>query len=279
MSVKFVIDSASDLLPREAQALGVTCIPMKVIFGNQEYADGLDLSQNEFYEKLAHCQQLPTTCQVPPGDFEKTFASLVAQGHQVIAITLSSGLSGTYQSAMIAAGEFEGSVFVVDSLSAAVGERILLMRGLELANQGLSADRIAATLEQDKSRIRLVAILDTLENLKKGGRIGAATAFAGGLLAVKPAIKLVDGKVTMAGTARGHKKAYGLLKEMIEACGGVNFQMPAAFAYAGDDRLLKGFLQENEDLFAGNKLPAYGLGCTIGTHVGAGAYGIAFFEK
>ena len=279
MSVKFVIDSASDLLPQEAEALGVSYVPMKIIFDGQEYADGLELSQQEFFEKLANCQQLPTTCQVPPADFENAIAPLVAQGDQVIVITLSSGLSGTYQSALIAAGEFENNVFVVDSLSAAVGERILLMRGLELAKQGIPAEQIASTLEQDRSRIRLVAILDTLENLKKGGRIGAATAFAGGMLAIKPAIKLVEGKVTMAGTARGHKKAYALLKEMIEACGGVNFHMPAAFAYAGNDRLLQGFLGECGDLLEGHTLPSYGLGCTIGTHVGNGAYGIAFFEK
>lgn len=280
MSVKFVIDSASDVLPKEAEALGISHLPLKVIFGQQEYADGTELSHEAFFEMLEQSQQLPTTCQVPPADFEHAYATLVAQGHEVVVITISSQLSGTYQSAMIAAEEFEGKVFVVDSLSAAIGERILLMRGLELASRGMDAKEIAQTLMEERNRIRLVAVLDTLEYLKKGGRIGAAAAFAGGLLAIKPAIKICDGKVVMAGTARGHKKANALLKELIEGYGGVNFEMPVALTCAGNDRLLQGFIKDCSSLWNGREeLPIFSLGCTIGTHVGPGAYGIAFFEK
>ena len=279
MAVKFVIDSASDVLPAEAQAMGVTHLPLKVIFGQEEFADGVTLSHEAFFEKLENAQQLPTTCQVPPADFEAAFENLVGQGHQVVAITLSSGLSGTYQSAMIAASDFEDQVFVVDSLTAAVGERVLLMRGLELAEEGLGAKEIAEILQQERHKIRLVAVLDTLEYLKKGGRISAATALAGGLLAIKPAIEVKDGKVSMAGTARGLKKANALLKELIQGYG-INFEKPMALTCAGSDRLLQGFIQDSQDLWEGRQaLPVYSLGCTIGTHVGPGAYGIAFFEK
>ena len=281
MGVKFVIDSASDVLPEEARALGVAHLPLKVIFGQEEYSDAVDLSHGEFYEKLAASQDLPTTSQVTPAAFADCFKKLTANGDSVVAITISSVLSGTYQSAVIAAEDYEGRVFVVDSLNATIGERVLLMRGLELAKQGMSAQEIAAALDEEKGKIRLFAMVDTLEYLKKGGRISATVAFAGGLLSIKPAIQVKDGAVAMAGTARGVKKCHALLKGLIENCGGVNFDKPVAMVYSGkDDTLLRQFVEECPELWQGHEVPgAYSLGCSIGTHVGPGAYGIAFFEK
>lgn len=281
MSVYFVIDSASDVLPSQAEALSnVKVIPLKVIFGEQEYADSVNLTHEEFFEKLASSKELPTTCQVPPADFEDAFETLVNQGHQVVAITISSQLSGTYQSAMIAAGEFEGKVFVVDSMSAAIGERVLLMRGLQLAQQGMDAAQIAQILTGEKDKIHVVAVLDTLEYLKKGGRISTAKAVAGSLLAIKPAIEIKDGAVAMAGTARGAKKANLLLSEVTDNYGGINYDMPVAFTYAKDRTLLDQLIAQCPQLWEQEtEVPAYSLGCTIGTHVGPGAYGVAFFEK
>ena len=196
-------------------------------------------------------------------------------------ITLSSKLSGTYQSAVIAAQEYPGKVFVVDSLSATVGQRILLMRGLELAHQGMDAQQIAQILEEERKKIRVAAIIDTLEYLKKGGRISATVAFAGGLLAIKPAVEILDGEVAMAGTARGSKKCHALLRELIEKHGGVDWSKPMSFVYSGSsDALLQGFIAETAPLWEGHApLPVHSLGSTIGTHIGPGAYGIAFFEK
>ena len=223
---------------------------------------------------------LPTTSQVPPAVFGECFEKLTANGDEVVAITMSSRLSGTYQSAMIAADDFDGKVFVVDSLNATIGERILLMRGLELAQAGKSAAEIAAQLDEEKTRIRLIAIIDTLEYLKKGGRISAAVAFAGGMLAIKPAIEVKDGLVVTAGTARGVKKCNALLKESIEKYGGVNYDMPAAMVYASSREPLDQFVAACPELWQGNPAPVgCSLGCTIGTHIGPGAYGIAFFEK
>ena len=184
MAVKFIIDSASDVLPWEAQALGVTHLPMTVSFGEETYRDAVDISHRDFFEKLAASKELPTTSQIPPVVFEETYEKLVAEGYEVVAITISSKLSGTYQSAVIAAQGYSGRVFVVDSLSAAVGERVLLQRGLEMAKQGLSAEQIAKGLDEEKLRLRLVAVIDTLEYLKKGGRISATAAIAGGLLGI-----------------------------------------------------------------------------------------------
>ena len=279
MSVKFVIDSASDILPAEAAELGVTVLPLTVTFGTDVYYDGVDLTHREFFEKLAQSATLPTTSQIPPAQFADCCEALVAEGHTVVIITVSSKLSGTYQSAAIAASDYPGQVFVVDSLSAAIGQRILLLRGLQLAVQGMDAREIVAALDEEKLNIRVMAMIDTLEYLKKGGRVSAATALAGTVLSIKPAIEIKDGLVAMAGKARGTRQGNVLLRELINKYGGVNFSKPVALVYSGtSDELLQKFIAEGGELWQGRTdLPVCSLGSAIGTHVGPGAYGIAFF--
>ena len=281
MSVKFVIDSASDVLPEEAKAMGVAHLPLQVMFGEETFDDAVSLSHREFFEKLTTSKALPTTSQITPAAFDACYRQLTAGGDSVVVITISSKLSGTYQSAVIAAEDYPDQVYVVDSLSATIGERVLLQRGMELAKQGCSAREIAATLNEEKGKIRVIAIVDTLEYLKKGGRISAATAVAGTLLSIKPAIMVQDGEVAMAGTARGTRKGNQLLRELIEKHGGVNFNKPVALVYSGlEDTLLRKFIEDTPALWQGRtELPAYSLGCAIGTHVGPGAYGIALFEE
>ena len=279
MSVKFVIDSASDILPAEAAELGVTVLPLTVTFGTDVYYDGVDLTHREFFEKLSQSATLPTTSQIPPAQFADCCEALVAEGHTVVIITVSSRLSGTYQSAAIAASDYPGQVFVVDSLSAAIGQRILLLRGLQLAAQGMDAREIVAALDEEKLNIRVMAMIDTLEYLKKGGRVSAATALAGTVLSIKPAIEIKDGLVAMAGKARGTRQGNVLLRELIAKYGGVNFSKPVALVYSGtSDELLQKFIAEGGELWQGRTdLPVCSMGSAIGTHVGPGAYGIAFF--
>ena len=282
MAVKFIIDSAADVIPSECEVLGVTHLPLKVLFGEQEYADAVTLSHAEFYEKLTTDPNHPTTSQVSPAEFEAAYERLTANGDEVVVITISSKLSGTYQSAVIASEDYEGKVFVVDSLNATVGERALLRCGISLAAQGLSAAEIAAKLDELKSRVRLVATVDTLEYLKKGGRISATTAVVGGLLNIKPAISVVDGVVETVGKARGVKAANTLLRQLIEKDGGIDETMPLCFAWSGSsDENLKKFMDENGDLWAasGENLSVSSVGCVIGAHVGPGAVAVAFFGK
>lgn len=281
MSIHFVIDSGSDILPNEAARLGVTVLPLTVTFSGTTYRDSVDLSHQEFFEKLASSKELPTTSQLPPADFADCFEALTAAGHDVVVITISSKLSGTCQSATIAAADYPGRVFIVDSLSAAIGQRVLLMRGLELAQEGRTAAEIATILEAEKARLRVMAVVDTLEYLKKGGRVSAAVAIAGTVLSVKPAIEICDGLVSMAGKARGNRQANALLRQLMDKYGGANLDAPYALVYSGlsDDHLQK-FISEQNDLWPENaNLPIHSLGCVIGTHVGPGVYGIAFFEK
>lgn len=282
MAVKFIIDSASDILPSEAMELGMTHLPLKVIFGEEEYADAVDLTHEGFYEKLVESDIFPSTSQVPPADFEDAYRKVTENGDTAVVVTLSSKLSGTYQSAVIAQEDYEGKVFVVDSENVALGERILIYRGLEYAKEGLSASEIAERLDEDKKKIRLLALLDTLEYLKKGGRISSAVAFAGGLLSIKPVIAIVDGAVELVGKARGSKQGNNLLRELVAKSNGIDFEKPFTLAYSGlSDKLLQKYIKDSAELWEGytDELPICTVGCTIGTHAGPGAVAVAFFEK
>ena len=282
MAVKFIIDSAADIIPSECEVLGITHLPLKVLFGEEEFADSVTISHEEFYEKLTSNPNHPTTSQVSPAEFEAAYERVTANGDEAVVITISSKLSGTYQSAVIASEDYEGKVFVVDSLNATVGERALLLHGIRLAAEGLSAAEIAAKLDEVKTRIRLVATLDTLEYLKKGGRISAATAVVGGLLNIKPAIAVVDGVVETAGKARGAKAANTLLRQLVEKSGGIDTTMPLCVAYSGStDENLKKFMGEHGDLWEGigDNLSVSSVGAVIGAHVGPGAVAVAFFGK
>lgn len=282
MAVKIIVDSASDILPEQAKELGIIHLPLKVRFGDEEYEDAVNLSHKEFYEKLVNSEELPTTSQISPAEFIDVYEKVTSAGDTVVVVTISSKLSGTYQSAVLAAQDYEGKIFVVDSENACVGERLLALRGHQLAGQGLSAADIAEKLDEEKKNIRLYAVLDTLEYLKKGGRISAAVAFAGGLLNLKPIIQVKDGEVVMAGKARGSRQANNLLTEMVKNHGGIDFDRPFCYAYSGlTDESVQKYIEECAELRVGydGEVPVACVGCTIGTHVGPGAVAITFFEK
>jgi len=282
MAVRFIIDSAADIIPKQAAELGIINIPLKVVFGEHEYLDSVNLTHRDFYEKLIESDVLPTTCQIPPSEFEAAYEKVVSEGDTAVVVTLSGKLSGTYQSAMIAAENYTGKIFVVDSESVAVGERILILRGIELSNQGLSAEEIARQLDREKKNIRLLALLDTLEYLKKGGRISGMTALAGSLLSIKPVITLENGEVKMLGKARGSRQGNNLLRELISKSGGICFDKPLCLAYSGLSKmLLLKYINDSAELWEEHitDLPVATVGCAIGTHVGPGAIAVAFFSE
>lgn len=279
MKIRIITDSASDLLaPHRPE---ITVLPMTITFGEEQFRDGVDLTHRQFYEKLIEGEDLPTTSQIAPAQFEEAFRAAVEAGESVVAVVLSSKLSGTYQSACIAGSEFPGKVFVVDSANATIGERILVERGLELMDQGLDAAAIAAKLDEEKADIRLVALLDTLEYLKRGGRVSASVALVGGLLAIKPVVAVQDGEVVMLGKARGSKNGNNLLVQEIQKTG-VDFSRPYKLGYTGlEDSLLQKYIADSAALWEGqtDALPTGTVGGTIGTHVGPGAIAVAFFQK
>lgn len=277
MSVKIVVDSTVDLAPAVRER--VKAVPLSVLFGEKEYKDGVTITAEQFYEMLVSSEQLPTTSQPTPASFEDTYRELVEAGHEVVVITIASKLSGTYQSATIASDEFEGKVIVVDSRNAALGAGILTEYALELADKGLSGQEILNELMEARKKIRLYAIVDTLEYLKKGGRINAATAVVGGMLNIKPLICAdEDGRIGMAGTARGMKKAFAMLSENCGKNGGVDRTKPTLVAYSGksDENMCK-YMEEYADLWPEGTNTTL-IGATVGVHAGPGAVAVAFFS-
>ena len=281
MAVKFIIDSASDVLPGECKKLDVIHVPLTVRFGDKEFADAVDLSHKKFYKMLTSGMEAhPTTSQVTPAAWSEVMEQVVENGDTAVVITISSKLSGTYQSACIAAEEFEGKIFVVDSMTATIGERLLLQYGIRLAAEGLDAAAIAAKLDAVKDKVRIYARLDTLEYLRKGGRISSATAVVGTMLNIKPIIAVRDGLVENVAKARGPKAADKQLRELVAKSGGIDFSKPLCAAWSGlEDDNLKTFLADSSDMLCGTEVPVATVGCVIGAHVGPGAVAIAYFEN
>ena len=281
MAVKFIIDSASDVLPNECKKLGAVHVPLTVRFGEKEFADAVDLSHKKFYKMLTSGkEEHPTTSQVTPAAWAEAMEEATRDGDTAVVITLSSRLSGTYQSACIAAEDFEGKVFVVDSMTATVGERLLLQYGMQLAAEGLDAATVAAKLDEIKDKVRIFARLDTLEYLKKGGRISAATAVVGTMLNIKPIIAVQDGVVANVAKARGPKAADKQLRDLVAKSGGIDFSKPLCAAYSGnEDDNLKVFLSDSTEMLCDTEAPIATVGCVIGAHVGPGAVAIAYFQN
>lgn len=279
MSIKILIDSASDISIKEASKLGIEMIPLLISFDQEEFYDGVDLEYSAFYKKLQKSSTNPTTSQITPSRFEEVYKRLTISGDEVIVITISSKLSGTYQSAKIASNKYPGKVYVVDSTTAAAGERILMMVAKDLIDQGLSASSIVEKLNKLKERIRILAVVDTLEYLKRGGRISKAVCLAGGILSIKPILKVKDGEITMAGKALGTKKAYKLLNKILKEKSNIDYSLPHGFLWNGlDHKNLNKYLNESKDILTDDDL-FFELGCTIGTHTGPGVVGIAYFKK
>lgn len=278
MSVRIIVDSTTDL--PEQTARRVTAVPLTIHFGEQQYVSGVDIDARKFYEMLVEGDVLPTTSQPTPYAFTQVFQETVDAGDTVVCITVSSKLSGTYQSACIAAADFPGKVFVVDSLTVAIGGGILTEYALSLTDKGMDAEEIAWKLMQKREKVRLLALLDTLEYLKKGGRISSAVAFAGGLLNIKPVIAVADGEVKMLGKARGSKQGNNLLVQEIDKAGGVDFEKPLLLGYTGlSDALLQKYIVDSAALWQGKveQLPVSIVGSVVGTHAGPGAVAVAFF--
>ncbi len=283
--IKILIDSASDIEQEEAERMGVCMIPMEILFGKEVYLDGVNLSHRQFYEKLIENDVIPKTSQINEFRWGDTFEKLTQSGDQVIAITISSKLSGTFACAKKAAKRFVGQVFVVDSLNAATGERLLCEYALRLIKEGLDACTVVRELDEKKKKVQVLAVVDTLKYLRKGGRISGVVAFAGEMLSVKPVVSVIDGEVKLVGKAVGSKRSNNLLMQLVEKCGGIDFSMPYGLMYSGlSDEYLKKYLHDSAALWRDHvsdpdEIPTRLIGSTIGTHVGPNAVGVAFFSK
>ena len=279
MKTRIIVDSTADLSP-EIKARVYT-VPLTVHFGQEEYLDGVTIDNKTFYEKLIESDTLPTTSQATPAAFIRELEKAKQAGEAAIVITLASEFSGTHQSAVIAAADYE-NVYVVDSRSAAMGTGILVELAFRLLDEGMAAEEIKQALEKEKEKIIIVALVDTLEYLKRGGRISKAVAFAGGVLNIKPVLSVIDGEIQLLGKARGSKMGNNLLIQEINSVGGIDFSKPVLLGYSGiSDALLLKYIEDSRHIWEGNlkEIRYTTVGSVIGTHVGPGAVVVAFFKN
>ena len=277
--IRIITDSASDIAsPHRPE---ITVLPLTITFGDTDYLDGVTISHREFYEKLIESDTLPKTSLISPAVFEETFEKAKAAGEDVLVITLSGKLSGTYQSAVLSAADYD-NVRVVDSENVTIGEQILVDYALRLVDEGLTLSDITYRLERAKKHIHTIGLLDTLEYLKKGGRISKTVAFVGGALSIKPVVTVADGEVVLLGKARGSRSGNNYLTQEIEKTEGIDFSMPFSLGYTGlSDVLLQKYMEDSRFLWADqtDHLPICTIGSAIGTHVGPNAIAVAFFDK
>ena len=281
MSDKIIVDSASDIKVTFAQQQNLGFAPLRTILAGTEYRDGIDILPDEFFEKLEANKEVARTSQVNVSEFAAMYEEAVNAGDDVIVITISSGLSGTYQSAVIAAADYPGRVYVIDSLSATAGEQVLIEQAIRLRDAGKSAADIFAELDEMRKKARLFVRLETLEYLKRGGRISKTSAAVGGLLNIKPILTLNgEGKLETVGKARGINMSHKMLNDSIRSCGGIDFTKPVVITYAGDlaDGTVQKYLEDSKDIYGSHvdQLTIGQLGCVIGTHSGPGAIVVSF---
>ena len=277
--IRIITDTASDLSIQDAKDLDVTLLPMTIEFGKESFKDRYEIEPQEFYERLTTSDDFPITSQVNPFEFKEVLKKYAQAGDDVIIITLGSHFSGTFQRAHLAATNYD-NVYVVDSSTVTVAQQCLVRYAATLRDKGLSAKEIVNKLNKNVDNVRVLAIVDTLEYLKKGGRISSAAAVAGGLLSIKPILTTINGLATIVGKARGKKNANTLFKKLITEAGGIDYNKPIAFAYSGtSSEGLDAYLEENKDMYQDKTDSLYisQMGSSVGTHGGPGVIAIGFF--
>ena len=277
--IRIITDSASDITREEAEKLGIEVVPLHVIFGNDVFMDGVDITHDEFYTKLENCEELPKTSQTNPAGFVEVFEKYIDQGDEIVGIFLSSKLSGTYQSAIIACQMLEtDKIQVIDSLNASMGLAVLVREAVKMRDNGKSAVEIKSEIENLVGKARLVAAIDTLKYLKMGGCLSATSALVGGVLGITPVIAIVDGKVEVIAKTRGHKKSIKFMIEyMKENTPDENYV--GDFAYTRIIKNLDNFKESCRPNFKFREEATREIGATIGTHIGPGAFGVAYIAK
>lgn len=277
--IRIVTDSTCDLRPARRETLGIDVVPLSVHFGEEVFRDGIDITNEEFYRRLSLAEKLPTTSQVNPEVFAALFQSYVDQGDEVVGIFLSSAMSGTCQSAVIAKGMVDGGeIHIVDSRTVTFALGLLVERAVALRDAGRSAAEIADEIASLTGRVRLLAVVDTLKYLKMGGRINAATAVVGGLLGINPIITVENGLVESIGKARGRKAAFQWMADFLEK-ERPDLSLPVALGNSNAPEAMAECRVFFRESIAGAEILESDIGSVVGTHAGPGATGLVYFVK
>lgn len=279
--VRIITDGTSDISPRRATELGIDVLPLRVCFGEESFLDGVDITREEFYARLAQSRDLPTTSQLNPDDFLSLFRRYADQGDPVVGIFVSSQLSGTCQSARIADGMVEGGErYILDSRTVTFALALLVEEAAAMRDRGLSAADIAGALEDLTGRVRLLAVVDTLFYLKKGGRISAATAAVGGLLGIKPIVGIDQrGTVEAMGKARSMSAGFRWIAARLREAP-ADPALRVGFAHSNAPEAMEACRTAVEPALPGDHPVLLGsIGAVVGTHAGPGAAGVAYFVQ
>lgn len=280
MGIRIITDSTSDINIKEAQQKGITVIPLKVLFGDKEYREGIDINMEDFYKKLAKADKLPTTSQPAPDDFFGYYKDAKEAGDSVIVILIASKFSGTLQSAMIAKDivEYE-DIHIVDSSTSITGLRLLVEEAIKLKEQGVNVKEIVDILNELKERIVLLAMVDTLEYLHKGGRLSKSSTILGTLLKFKPILQVKDGVIGVLGKERGSNKGIAKVLELMDEAGEIDHDYPVYFGYTAEDG--KGLLLKEKatEKYGLTSTDIYPVGCVVGAHAGPGASIVTYIRK
>ncbi len=280
MGVRIITDSTSDISLEQAKAMGITIVPLKVIFGDKEYKEGIEITMDGFYEKLVTSDKLPTTSQPSPDDFLGYFNQAKEAKDSVVVVLIAGKLSGTLQSATIAKEMADYSeIYIVDSMITITGLRLLVNQAVELRDLGKNAEQITKAINELKDRVVLLAMVDTLEYLHKGGRLSKSSAIIGSLLKFKPIITVKDGAISVVDKERGTNKGIARILEAIDEFGTIDQNYPVYFGYTAEDSktlLLKEKIMEKYSLKASELYP---VGCVVGTHVGPGACVLTYIRQ
>lgn len=278
--IRIITDSAADLTAQDLAHPGVYVVPMAITFEDgSSIEDNGHMTKDEFFQRLASDSKLPRTSQPSPAAFMEAYADAELDGDEVIVITVGQKLSGTYQCAVMAANDVDTPVYVVDSETATQGEAVILREALRLRDMGLSAQQIVDVLERFKKRVRIVAVVDSLKHLQKGGRVSAAVAIVGGALGIKPVISLYESTVKLAGKGRGRPGALVSMFKQLDEMGGIDTNYPCVVLYSDEKQMaapVHYYLTQNLKL---EGVRTSQIGATIGTHVGPRATGIVFVAK
>ena len=278
--IKIMTDSTSDIDLEYAKKLNIEVVSLKVIFGQKEYKDRVDLQPEQFYDLLASSNSLPSTSQPSPQDYLDVYEKIKETKDTLIVITLSSVLSGTYQSACIAKDlvDYE-NIYIIDSLNATQGLRLIVEKAVQLRNNGLSAQEIVNVIEEYKTRVHIYAYVDTLEYFYKGGRLSKTSATVGTMLKLKPIVGLKNGTLDVFAKARGALKATTKVIDVIKEHGEIDLNEPISIGYTGDTSGLDKFENTLREEFGFDEVLHGYVGPVIGTHAGPGARLIAYVTK
>ena len=281
MGVRLICDSACDMTLDEAKDLNVTILPIRVRIDGREYLDGVNLSMEAFFNKLEASKKFPTTRPITVDTFNEALQPALDAGDEVVIITITGTMSETARNAAAAAEPYAERVWVVDSGSLSIGENILLRYAIRLRDRRLTGRQIAAELDRAKVHIRLMMRLNSLEYLWRGGRVSRLKWLLGKMIGYKPLLLMENGEIRMLGNSRTLEHSDAMLKKVAEEAGGIDFSMPVMSGYSGlDDSFLREHIRDSRDLWDGQMSKAIitMLHCTVSSHAGPGAVGIAFFS-